>query len=208
MTLEHTASDNGASNRSFKGLQGFSFFFLKKNRVRWRTPTATTKSPPNSFKSVWSSVYTQKMTHCFHGPTCHEMHPFGGRRFKRIRHHLQQWPIQLHEQLTAEVARPPKLHGGNSARNGMQVWHTYQHHHTGWTPGCGGHPSMCPHYANVNIEALRELGGTFTYVHESSFSISDSKDQLSNRNFVLGIRKWVESVKRQDVHVSALQVWY
>ena len=176
--------------------------------MRWRTATATTKSPANSFKSMWTSVYTQKITHHFHDPTCCEMHPFGGWRFKRIRHHLQQWPIQLRKQLTAEAARSPKLHGGNFAHDGMQVWCTYRHHHTDWTPGCGGHPSMCHHYANVNVEALRELGGTRTYVHESSFSISDPKDWSSNRNCALGIRKWAESVKRQDVHVSTLQVWY
>ena len=92
------------------------------------------------------------------------------------------------------------------AHDGMQVWHTYRHHHTDWTPGCGGHPSMYHHYANVNVKALRELGGTLTYVHESSFSISDPKDQSSNRNCALGIRGWAESVKRQDVHISALQV--
>ena len=72
------------------------------------------------------------------------------------------------------------------------VWRTYQHHHADWTPGCGDHPSMCHHYANVNIEALWELEGTLTYVHKSSFSISDPKDQSSNRNCALGIRKWAE----------------
>ena len=176
--------------------------------MRRRTATATTKSPANSFKSVWTSMYTQKITHRFHDPTCREMHPFGGRRFEQIRHHLQQWPIQLRKQLTAKAARSPKLHGGNFVCDGMQVWRTYRHHHADWTPGCGGHPSMCHHYANVNVEALWELGGTRTYVHESSFSISDPKDQSSNRNCALWIRKWVESVKRQDIHVSALQVWY